>query len=237
MSAVVVVPWRADPERAHLWDFVSGHLAEVYPEFRVFQSGCSDGPFNRAECIVRAALACPEDVLVVYDADVILDGDLRASVERVAASERWSVPHWHLRRLTPEATAEALSGVPLSPNMPTMQKPYKGNSTGTLVVIHRDLVLRVPPDVRFKGWGQEDEAWGTALTKLAGPCHRGSHDLYHLWHTPAERLDRRFGNEDGKALIRRYEQTCRFPKRLKALVEESKTLWKNEWYAPADAGN
>lgn len=237
MSTVIVVPWRFDPERAAIWEFVSAHLRTSYPDFDVVLSECGEGPFNRAECIVRAALSTDADVLVVYDADVILNGDLRASVARVRRSKGWSVPHWHLYRLTPEATAEALSGEPVSSQMPTVQKPYKGNPTGTLVVVDRDLVLAVPPDVRFRGWGQEDEAWGTALAKLAGPCHRGSHDLYHLWHTPAQRMDRRFGNADGKALMKRYDTVAPYPSRLKALVDESKELWEDSWSAPADAEN
>lgn len=237
MSAVIVVPWRFDAERAEIWEFVSAHLRTTYPDFDVVLSECGDGPFNRAECIVRAALTSDAEVLIVYDADVILNGDLRAAVARVRRSRGWVVPHWHLRRLTPEATAGALSGQPLSATMSTSQKPYKGNPTGTLVVIDRALVLAVPPDVRFRGWGQEDEAWGAALTKLAGACHRGPHDLYHLWHTPAERMDRRFGNIDSKALIKRYEQTIRFPKRLRELVDESKDLWEDSWSVPADAEN
>ena len=56
----------------------------------------------------------------------------------------------------------------LSPNLPLEEDPYPGNPTGTLLVIPREMVLDVPPDVRFKGWGQEDEAWGGALKRLVG---------------------------------------------------------------------
>jgi hypothetical protein len=235
VSAVIVVPWRYDPERAPLWAFVSRHLRERYPEFPIIQATCEDGPFNRSECIVRGALKTDAEVLIVHDADVVLNDDLRRSVERVRRSHGWSVPHWHLHRLTAEATAEVLSGAPLWAGMPTAQKPYKGNPTGTLVVINRELALAVPPDVRFRGWGQEDEAWWCALDRIAGKCHRGSADLFHLWHPPAERLNRRFGNADGQALLRRYERAYRSSKIMQQIVDESINLWRPEWNVLADA--
>ncbi len=233
--AVIVVPWRYAAERAPLWDFVSRHLRERYPEFPIIQATCEDGPFNRSECIVRGALKTDAEVLIVHDADVVLNDDLRRSVERVRRSHGWSVPHRLLHRLTAEATSEALSGAPLRSGMPTVQKPYKGNATGTLVVINRELALAVPPDVRFRGWGQEDEAWWCALDRIAGKCHRASADLFHLWHPPAERMNRRFGNADGKALLRRYERAYRSSKIMQQILDESINLWRPEWNVLADA--
>lgn len=229
-DVAIVVPWRYSPDRADIWSFVAQHLATRYPTIPVIQSPCADGPFNRAECLVNGARQSDAQIIVAYDADVVLNASLDAAIDRVRASRGWAVPHWHMYRLTPEATVQALLGGSLGPNMAVEQKPYKQPPTAAVVVMDRRLLLSVPPDVRFRGWGQEDEAWGAALKLLHGPHWQGASDLFHLWHPPAERLDRRWGNEDGKALFGRYDHVARDAKAMRALVDESKALW----YDPAN---
>jgi hypothetical protein len=236
MTTAIIVPWRDSVERRPLWDFVRHRLEVDYPDWPIVTAGCDDGPFSRAEAIVRGALSVDADVLVVTDADVLLNGDLR---EAVAAAERratgWAVPHWHLRRLDKTATSKVLQGESLETSLPLAQRAYKGNETGTLVVLQKAVLLDVPPDVRFRGWGQEDEAWGTALRRIIGPPWRAAADLYHLWHPPAERLNRRFGNAEGMKLLRRYELAIRSNRIMQQIVDESIQLWRPEWSVHADA--
>jgi hypothetical protein len=226
VSVAVIVPWRDSVERQPLWDFVRHRLEVDYPEWPIVAAGCDDGPFSRAECIVRGALSVDADVLVVSDADVVLNGDLREAVE--AAERRltgWAVPHWHLRRLSEQSTRRVLAGADFEASLPLAERAYKGNETGTLVVLRKSVLLDVPPDVRFRGWGQEDEAWGAALRRLVGPPWRAAADLYHLWHPPAERMTRAVGNAAGQALMQRYGVAARSAPYMRELVNESKAMW------------
>lgn len=231
VSVAVVVPWSDTGcvYRRRNWEWVRGRLAERYPEFEVVVGESSPGPFNRAEAVLDGVSRTDAEVLVVYDADVWLAGDLSDPVGRVSQSGGWSVPHWHLRRLDEAATELVLGGEEPGPDLGLSERPYKGQATGTLVVLERSLLWAVPPDVRFVGWGQEDEAWAAALTLLAGPPARGGVDLYHLWHPPQARMNRAEGSVEGVALRSRYDRVARDRRGMRALLDESRGGWRDGW--------
>lgn len=223
----MVIPWRdVDGRRSRNLDWTLAQLRRDLPGVEVILSvDHSEGLFNRSWGIVGGALEASGDVVVVMDGDVWLDGDLGEAVE-VASTGRWVVPHWFLRRLSDEASWAVLRGVETpGPHLPLDQPAYKGNPGGTMLVAPRDMILDVPPDVRFVGWGQEDDAWCAALTGLVGPGVRQSADLYHLWHEPQPRMSRLHGNADGVELVERYGRVRRDRHALRELVDESKTLW------------
>jgi hypothetical protein len=64
----------------------------------------------------------------------------------------------------------------------------------------------VPLDARFTGWGQEDMAWGWALTRVLGAPWHGLAPLLHLWHPPQERSTRVVGSSAGMRLWERYRR-------------------------------
>lgn len=226
MDATLVIPWRPGCEhRERARDYVLARYAETYDGLEIIEaSGPTDGPFNRSAAILQGAVVASHPTVIAADSDVWLLGDLAEAVDYVNLTGHWAVPHYHVRRLSPEGTTRALSGAPLSASLPTVEV-HKGNPTGTMVVMPRELVLDVPPDVRFRGWGQEDEAWGAALERLMGRPWRGGQDLYHLWHPPAERMSRVEGNPEGVALRGRYDVQARSPSGMRRLVDESKALW------------
>lgn len=225
MTTSVLVPWRSGcPWRQRAWDWVRGRYADTHPDWELVTGGCTDGPFNRAEAILDAASRSAGDILVVADADVWADPAV--AVEQVD-EHGWAIPHRLIHRLSQASTVLVLTGsdwqgLPLSEDNNQDRKPYKGNPTGTLVVLRRDLLEDIPPDARFVGWGSEDDAWGAALTTLAGKPWRGEEDLVHLWHPPQERQTRRVGNPESHALARRYLNARRSPALMRAQVEEAK---------------
>lgn len=224
MKVAVVVPWRdvGCRWRNAAWRWVHRRLVERYPDWPVVLGGDDPGrPFSRSRCIVAGAAATDADVLVVHDADVWFAGDLADYVD-VFNGSGWAVPHWHLRRLTEPASAAVLDGAGLDVSLPLEQPAYKGNAAGTLLVVGRRLLFDVPPDPRFEGWGQEDDAWAAALTCLAGPPARGSEDLFHLWHPPQQRMNRVWGNPAGVALANRYSAVARDRDGMRGLVAEAR---------------
>lgn len=210
-SVAVVVPWRGGCQhRARAWE----HLKRRY-DLPVIEAPGPD-PWCKAAAVMPAIEATSAQIMVVADADVWCDG-LTEAIVAVEDGAAWALPHEFLHRLTEAATLNVLSG---RPDTATEETPYRGKAGGGIVVAHRDVLLEVPLDPRFIGWGQEDESWGWALTTLVGEAWRGTADLVHLWHPPQQRRERTYGSMEGWWLRRRYAKARRDPVAMRRLIEE-----------------
>lgn len=227
MSIEVIVPWRAGcahRERALRW------ATRRYRGLTLTVAEYDGDPWVKAMAVNPAVQRSSASVLVIADADVWSAGTAGA-IEAVASGDvQWAVPHTGVFRLTPDATETVLRGAHPHRGMETIERPYRGIIGGGIVVAARETLQRVPLDPRFAGWGQEDVSWGNALTTLAGHPWRGRAPLFHLWHPPAERADRRYGNENGKRLARRYATAMHDPDAMTALLLEAASA-----HRPADA--
>lgn len=224
----VLVPARLDRQRQDLWDFLR-------PRWQAFGyeivEGTCVGQWCKADAVADACSVARGDILVVADADVWCSG-VPAAVDAVRRGAPWAIPHYQVCRLTLPATLHVLStGIwpgrgtmirrPDGPPIPAYaRRPYPGRPGGGIVVLRRETYEQIPPDPRFRGWGQEDESWALALGTLAGRMWRGTADLWHLWHDPAPRQSSQVGNQAGFLLHRRYVQAARQPARMRSLVNE-----------------
>lgn len=226
-DVAVLIPWRPGcPHREAALRWVLAYYAEKYPRWQVILGASPDGPFNRSAATLDALRSTDRSVLLVADGDVFCDPLM--AVEATTGSG-WAVPHKLIHRLSPESSGKVLTGadwrgLPLSADNEQDRRPYRGNETGTMYAIRRDVLMEVPPDVRFVGWGSEDEAHGMALRTLVGKPWRGTEDLVHLWHPPQERLTRRVGSRENMAVLRQYRQANHRPSRMRLVVEESRQL-------------
>lgn len=225
-NVAVIIPWRDGcPERQKALRWVMAKYLTEFPDWPIVLGSCDpDQDFSRAEAIIRGVEACDADTLIISDADVWTDPTMALS--RVG-EHGWAVPHRDVHRLSPESTDLVLTGadwerLPLSQDNRRDRRPYKGNETGTLLVIRRDIFDDVPPDRRFRGWGSEDEAWGHALQTLVGPCWRGTDPLVHLWHPPQPRISRKIGNRESHALLAEYTKAAGDRARMRRIVEASR---------------
>lgn len=216
VTVTVVVPWRAGcPHREAAWAWLRAWYASTHPEWQVIATGDghSTGPWCKAAAVTAALPGAAGEVIVVADADVVCAG-LGAAVEAVAVGGRpWAVPHSAVYRLTPAATTTVISGGPVPDvNGPrsllrgTISEAHRGVQGGGLVVLPRKAWDVVPIDARFTGWGQEDLAWGWALTRVLGGPWRGRSPLLHLWHPPQPRTTRVAGSTESMALWARYRR-------------------------------
>lgn len=237
MSVAVLAPFTGGCEhREAAW----AHVQARWEGWELHTGdGNTDAGYSRSRAILDAASKTDADVLVVTDADVFLDGPIEPALIE-AERYGWAVPHLLLHRLSPESTRLVLDGadwhgLPLSQDNPQDRKPYRGNETGTLVVVTREALNTAPPDPRFVQWGSEDEAWGKALRTLVGPPWRGSADLVHLWHPPQPRRSRTVGNPANAALARRYHKARHNPAAMRALIEEVRECLtpRTSWSSPA----
>lgn len=222
MKTTVAIPWRGGCEhRDAALRWTIGRYADTFADVELIFGACDpDVPFNRAEAILDAARKTDRDVLIVADADCFTSG-LVDAVNTVRDGAPWAVPHLMLHRLSQAATERVLAGEPPEEQTELNERPYRGHETGTLLVIRREVLFDVPPDVRMVGWGQEDDAWAMALRTLVGPPWRGTQPLWHLWHPPQPRISRRVGTRENDKLLRRYAAARRKPDAMRALIAEN----------------
>ena len=223
----VLVPFRGDGAwRDRVW----AHLRERWAAtgWEVIEGRCPDGPWVKALAVSDAFSRASGDVLAVVDADVWSEGGLGEAVDAVLAGSPWAVPHTEVRRLTRQATEAVLSGGPVQGGLE--QRPYRGVAGGGMVVLTREALATVPLDERFAGWGQEDQAWGLALTAVFGQPYRSTEPLWHLWHEPQDRLSRSTGSMSGRLLLRRYQAASGSRDGMLALLADRSTRESESMY-------
>lgn len=175
------------------------------------QLGFHGEPWCKAQAVATALASCPEEIVVIADADSITPG-LKQAVRAVRQGLPWAVPHLKVYRMGQVATKHIFDGA--NPGSFTGklqwldQRPYKGYEGGGITVLRRDVYLDCPLDPNFKGWGQEDEAWALALNGLYGAPWRGRAPLYHLWHEKPARITRYAGSAESLARLKLYRETA-----------------------------
>lgn len=220
LTVSVIVPWRPDgAHRDAAWAWVRGWWEARFPGWQVVTGTPPAGQWCKAAAVAAALHDADGDVLVVADADVWCEGVLQA-VTAIAEGAPWAIPHGNVHRLTEQSTAALLDGAVLDATTALAERPYAGFAGGGMTVLPRSVYERVPLDVRFAGWGQEDEAWAIALSCLGGQPWRGAAPLWHLWHPPQPRLTRRWGSEDSRYLWQRYHQARFDAHAMQALLAE-----------------
>lgn len=183
-DATIVVPWRPDgAHRDRAWAWCRARWVAHHPDWPLIEVAGQDGPWRKARLVNQGVDQAATPVVVVADADIAIDPDtIRAAADRAAAG-RWVVPHEHVERFDDVSTRHILDTPPTSTPTGTLARtPYPGRPGGGLIVLPTRLARDVPMDDRFAGWGHEDDAWGWALTTLAGPHVRVGGPLWHLWH-------------------------------------------------------
>ena len=222
MNLLVVVPWRAGcphRERALAWVVARWQETGVQPVLAV----APPGSWCKAHVGGYVADTAPGTVVVVHDADCWSAGTV-AAIDAVARAGGWAVPHLHVRRLNRQATDLVYAGADpdrFGPERLT-ENPYPGVPGGGIVVAARDVLLDVPFDARFEGWGGEDHSLGYALHTLHGAPWRGGRPLTHLWHPPQPRASRKVGSRTSEELRRRYRAAHGNEADMRRIVNEAK---------------
>lgn len=199
MDVTVLVPLSGDcPHRQAAWDWVRPR----YPwPVRI---GSCQGEWSKSRAIMGAAGGCGE-IIVIADADCWTDGIFEA-VEAVQGGAPWAMGHRKVHRLTETATGQVLDGTDPSTSMPTVEAPYTGVKGGGIVAVRKEVLLDVPWDSRFVGWGGADTSWRAAMTTLHGNPARTDDPLFHLFHPPLPRVGRATPHrEESRRLRERYE--------------------------------
>ncbi len=213
MISVLVPRAGEDPHRARAWQW----LKPRYEGFEVVEGWGDESRWVKADAVADALSRASGDVLVIADADVYSEF-LPVAIEAVVSGKHeWATPHRHVRRLTEQGTAQFMAGAREEAEVEEAHHAVLG---GGIVVLRRETYERVPLDPRFISWGGEDHAWCAALMTLAGKPLVVRQPLWHLWHPPQQRMNRKVGNEANDELRGRYIGARSFGKRMRELIEE-----------------
>jgi hypothetical protein len=183
LSTDVIIPWSGN--------CVYRAFSRSYIESRWRSYGFSvvigeiDGPWSKALAVAEALKSSTADILVVTDGDVWSDAAPEAT-NTVETDGGWAVPFSTVHRLTAPASEEMMA-TPGKVGGKLVKPPFRAVPGGGLVILPREMYERAPLDPRFVGWGHEDEAWGMALTTLAGRPMMRNWPLWHLWHPPQDK--------------------------------------------------
>lgn len=227
MTVAVIVPLslKGSAHRERGWDWVQARYAERFPDWEIVVGLC-DGEWSKGAAVADALEHTDADTLLIADADVWSENVL-AAVDAVVNGRAWSMPHHYVIRFYEQATARIVNGenpAVLATQARCVSESHRAMIGGGLIAIQRHVYEACPLDPRFEGWGGEDEAWGVALTTLHGRRHTLDGPLWHLWHEPAQRLNRKVGNVENDALKTRYRMAGGNVDVTRALIEEGR-LW------------
>lgn len=211
----VVIPWRGGcPWREQSLAFVRAWYADHHPGWEVVVADTADGGEWCKAAAVQAGLErTSEQVVVVADADVIT-AEVGVCVTEVESGRAvWAVPHRAVYRLNADTTERVWAGSELpdwrAPHVRLrhqVREVHRAVVGGGVVVMDRSCWDTTPIDARFRGWGQEDLAWGWSLTRVFGAPYRRLGPCYHLWHPAQSRVTRAVGSPGGEVLWRRYSR-------------------------------
>jgi hypothetical protein len=217
-SVAVVIPWRPSPGREHNLAPVKAALIAALPGAEVAGFDTGHQPFSRAAARnggVRNSYA-GTNVLVVCDADAIVEPEPLQAAVAAAADGKLHLPYTACRLLTQAGSQAVLAGA--NPQLADAWyiNPY---SVGGCVVVAYDTWRDVGGwDERFIGWGFEDTAFWASVDTLHGTVrHDGT--LHDLWHPDG----RGIGSPQyltSKALCDRYTAAQGDPTAIRALIEE-----------------
>lgn len=189
-GVAIIVPRDARPshERDRNWKRVRQHYEQYHPDWTIIEGVCPSVVWVKGAAIADALRHCTAEILVIADADVMVDPDaLEDAVTRVRAGAAWAMPHLRVWRANETLTAtlcrEDFFRVPYERDLD--RNVYDGAPGGGIVVVPHvmyDAIGGIP--FAFRGWGSEDKCLATLCDRLIGPCSRGTADLVHLWHPP-----------------------------------------------------
>lgn len=145
MAVEVIVPFAGQcPHRLKALEFTRSR----YPWPVVVAEGGK--PWSKGRAVTPAVEASSADIIIMADADCCCDG-LPAAVEAVRDGAAWAIPHRKVFRLTEEGAARYMETGEYG--HPFARRPYKGMAGGGFVVARREVMLSIPLDPRFTGWG------------------------------------------------------------------------------------
>lgn len=237
MKVSVLVAFRDDSSerfRERLWDFVRARMASEHPDFEIVEAS-DDGadPFHKTLALNRAAARATGEIFYICDSDTwVPPAQVNAALEGLDDQPlRWWRPWKRKVKLNELDTAKVLAlGDSWDGTIPDgwIRSAENRNTywAAPPLLVHRDVFEGVGGlDERFRGWGQEDDAFAEALKALYGPPKAVQGACVHLWHPRIGKSGRDLwpGQEafgPNLELAAEYKRAARRPGAMRALISD-----------------
>lgn len=221
----VVIPWRpGTAQRNAHHDYVRQHLRAVIPSALHIgvDSGVDSGhtPFSRAGSRnkgVRIAQASGADVVVICDADTLVEAEPLHAAIAAAGDGRLHLPYTWYRGLSEAGTSAYLDGT--DPALCPTDWEHEWATGGVLVIQPEAWWAAGGMDERCRGWGHEDVILRLCADALLGPTVKHEGTITHLWHP----LESGLGSPEhiaNGALCQRYIDAANDPETIRQLIAE-----------------
>ena len=218
MNVSVVIPYRGGNQthRVRAYRYTRSHLEKVLPGVPVIVADSGHTVFNRAASRNLGVEKAPRGVVVVCDADTLVQRRPVLDAIEAARDGRLHLPHTFFLSLTEEHTRRILDhGAGHRAGKPEFMVT---TAVGGCLVIDRGAYLSTGgQDEGFHGWGGEDVAFKFACDALLGPTVRHSGLMFGLWH-PSEMDQSSEGYKRNIARERLYRSARKDATRMRELI-------------------
>lgn len=221
MTVAVVIPWRpGTPQRNAHHAYVTAHMRTLLPDAVHIDVDSQHTPFSRAGSRnegVRIATDTKADIVVICDADTLVEPEPLHAAIAAAGDGRLHLPYTWYRGLSQPGTEAYLAGVPADHCTTDWAHEW---ATGGVLVIQPDAWWAAGGmDESFTGWGFEDTAFRTAADALLGLTIKHPGTITHLWHP----LESGLGSPEhiaGGQRMQRYIDATDNPDAIRVLIAE-----------------
>jgi hypothetical protein len=181
MTVGVCIPWRPAPSRERHLPLVLAHFAETLPGATPYLADAGGAIFSRSASLNLAARRATDDgcdILVLSDADMVLDGDLPATVRFAAQDGRAHLPYTGYVGLSRAGTDRFHQDGYWLPD--EVDYATEGSCSGFMTMLADTYWQLGGHDETYRGWGYEDVDFAirAQFVRHPGAC-------VALWHEVA----------------------------------------------------
>jgi len=182
MRVVLGIPfWGEDPQRVRNYEYVFEEMRKAYPFYGVVAGNQGlVGRGRQRNHVARQALKADADVVVICDADTIVEPEgLHTAIARVHSEGGLVYPYNSYEYLTEKATKSWISGGWTKNPETTMSGP---GSYGGCFVMRPGDYADIGGMIELDGWGFEDIVFSIQARLLLKPLEWAHGRLIHLFH-------------------------------------------------------
>lgn len=183
----IIVPYKPDSDyRVKNWDWIKQRYNKLMPDAEICIGECDYEPYNKCFAINSAVKKATRDILLIIDADIIIDIQNISIGMYLMKMHPFVYPYNGLVKLSKNLTDVVLEEKNYNLDNITLDKNCERYKTpiNSICLITKELFEKSGGfDERFVGWGFED----VAFFKSASFINNGSYrmqgpPIYHLYH-------------------------------------------------------